>query len=95
MEMKMTKLTPANILSTIKNDKRIDQKIDIDINDDRVMIWLESGWTWDPLDGNRTCESFNLATCDWDEPDTIAYLKNRIKNIQAYDVEAHNALHHS
>jgi len=78
----MTKLTPANILATIRNDKRIDKAVDIDMNDDRAMIWLNDGYTWDPLDGNRTCESFNLATCGWDEPDTIAYLKQRIKCIE-------------
>lgn len=86
----MTKLTPANILSTIKNDKRIDQNVDFDAEGERAMVWLKDGWTWCPLDGNRTCESFILSTNQWEPADTISFLKSRIRSIESYDVEEHN-----
>ena len=86
----MTKLTPANILSTIKNDKRIDQNVDFDAEGERAMVWLKDGWTWCPLDGNRTCEAFILSTNQWEPADTISFLKSRIRSIEAYDVEEHN-----
>jgi len=86
----MTKLTTANIFAIIKKDDRIDPELDLIPEDDRVMIWLKTGWTWNRLDGNRTCETFNLSTCQWDEPDTISYLKSRIRSIEPYDVDEHN-----
>ena len=78
----MTKLTPANILSTIKSDKRIDQNVEFDGEGERALIWLNEGWTWNALDGNRSAEAFILSTNQWETADTVAFLKSRIKNIE-------------
>lgn len=78
----MAKLTPANIFATIKSDKRIDQNVEFDGEGERAMIWLNEGWTWNALDGNRSAEAFILSTNEWEPADTVAFLKSRIKNIE-------------
>ena len=77
----MTNLTPAIVLATIKNDKRIDQAVEWD-EPNKAIIWLNEGWTWNALDGNRTVEGFILSGNRWEPADTISYLKQCIKNIE-------------
>ena len=77
----MTKLTASNVLATIKNDPRIDQKVDFD-EPDKAIIYLNEGWTWEALDGNRSVEGFILSGNEWEPADTVAYLKQKIRNIE-------------
>ena len=77
----MTKLTARRVLYTIKGDKRIDQTVEWD-EPGKAIIWLNEGWTWNALDGNRTVEGFILLGNRWEPADTISYLKQCIKNIE-------------
>ena len=77
----MTKLTASIVLNTIKGDKRIDQKVDFD-EADKAIVYLEDGWTWNALDGNRTVEGFILSGNRWEPADTVSYLKQCIKHIE-------------
>lgn len=74
-------LTPAIVAKTIKGDPRIDQNVDYD-EPDAAIIHLADGWTWNPNDGNRSVEGFILKGNDWDEADTLGYLKKRISSIE-------------
>lgn len=69
------KLTIAYIKKAISNDPRFDQEIDILDDGDQVAVWLLDGWSWNPLDGNRHVEHFNLDP-NADECDTVAYWKH-------------------
>ena len=77
----MTNLTPAIVLATIKNDKRIDQAVEWD-EPNKAIICLNEGWTWNALDGNRTVEGFILSGNRWEPADTVSYLKQCIKHIE-------------
>jgi hypothetical protein len=82
----MTKLTPAIIQKVIKGNAKIDQKVDYS-EPGKALIYLTDGWTWEALDGNRSCEWFNLSNYFWEEADTISYLKERIKSIEPINPE--------
>lgn len=77
----MTNLTPAIVLATIKNDKRINQAVEWD-EPGKAIIWLNEGWTWNALDGNRTVEGFILSGNRWERCDSFGYFRRRIKYIE-------------
>jgi hypothetical protein len=60
-----------------KHKDKVDQTIDID--DDVVSIWTAPGYTFDARE-NRHVE--NLRIGDY-HPDSMAYLKECIKNIES------------
>lgn len=80
------KLTLAKIKQLIAKDPRIDQKLDIDDDGDDivVLIWTKYGWSWDAQE-DRHVETFRIGSY---ETDTVAYLKERIKFIEADKNEA-------
>ena len=75
----MTLLTKKHIKWFTENDKRFDPIVDWD-EPHKAIVHLVEGWTWNALDGNRSVEGFNL--WDHDEPDTLKYFQDRIKNIE-------------
>ena len=75
------KLTPALVQKIIKNNPKIDQTVDYD-EPGKAIIYLTEGYTWCALDGNRSVEGFYLYDYEWEEPDTVAYLKERITDIE-------------
>ena len=75
------KLTPEIIRKAIKGDNRIDQNIDFD-EPGKAIVYLTDGYTFDPLDGNRSVEGFVLADNYWTEPDTVGYLRRVLKSIE-------------
>ena len=77
----MTKLTVQIIRKAIKNDNRIDQNIDLD-EFGKAIVYLNEGYTFDPLDGNRSVEGFILSNNYSEKPDTISYLKQVLNNIE-------------
>lgn len=77
----MTKLTPYLVQKAIKGNAKIDQRVDYD-EPGKAIIYLNDGWTWEPLDGNRSVEGFILSDNFWEEADTVAHLKQRIKFIE-------------
>ena len=77
----MTKLTPYLVQKTIKGNAKIDQRVDYD-EPGKAIIYLNEGWTWEALDGNLSVEGFILSDNDWEEADTVAYIKSRIKFIE-------------
>jgi hypothetical protein len=88
MEIPMTKLTPYLVQKIIKGNPKIDQKVDYD-EPGKAILYLNDGWTWQACDGNRSVEGFNLADSFWEEPDNVAYLKERIKFIEPVDPECY------
>jgi hypothetical protein len=81
MEFTMTRLTASVLRKAIKGNAKIDQVVDYD-EEGKALVYLNEGWTWDTLDGNRSIEGFNLVGNEWEDPDTLAYLKERISNIE-------------
>jgi hypothetical protein len=77
----MTQLTPYLVQKTIKGNAKIDQRVDYD-EPGKAIIYLNEGWTWEALDGNRSVEGFILSDNDWEEADTVAHLKKCIKFIE-------------
>jgi hypothetical protein len=75
------RLTKLKLIALIKNDKRIDQKIDYD-EPGKAIVYLNEGWTWEANDGNRSVEGFILPGNQWEEADTIEHVKESIKNIE-------------
>ncbi len=75
------KLTKAKLIAMIKNDKRIDQTVDYD-EPGKAIVYLNEGWTWEANDGNRSVEGFILPDNQWEEPDSVGYVKERIKCIE-------------
>ena len=74
-------LTAKLVLKIIKNNKKIDQTVDFD-EDGKAIVYLNEGWTWNALDGNRSVEGFILSDNEWEEPDTVEYMKQQISNIE-------------
>ena len=74
-------LTAKLVLKIIKNNKKIDQTVDFD-EDGKAIVYLNEGWTWNALDGNRSVEGFILSDNEWEEPDTVEYMKQQIANIE-------------
>jgi hypothetical protein len=81
MEIPMTKLTPYLVQKTIKGNPKIDQRVDYD-EPGKAIIYLNEGWTWEALDGNRSVEGFILSDNFWEDADNLSYLKQRIKFIE-------------
>jgi len=77
----MTELTPYLVQKTIKNDKRVDQRVDYD-EPDKAIIYLADGYTWNANDGDRSVEGFILSGNDDEPADTVAYLKLRLRCIE-------------
>jgi len=77
----MIYLTPALVQKHIKDNPRIDQRVDYD-EPGKAIIYLTDGWTWNALDGNRSVEGFILKGNEWEPADTVSYLKYQIKNIE-------------
>lgn len=77
----MTKLTPYLVQKTIKGNPKIDQRVDYD-EPGKAIIYLNEGWTWEALDGNRSVEGFILSDNFWEDADNLSYLKQRIKFIE-------------
>ena len=75
------KITKAKLIAILKNDPRIDQTIDYD-EPGKAIVYLNEGWTWEALDANRSVEGFILPDNQWEEPDTVEYVKERIKYIE-------------
>ena len=79
----MSKILTFNyIRKAIKGDERFDQNIDILEGGEQVAVWLNDGWSWNPLDGNRHVEHFNIGgngrlVCF----DTEAYWKHAVAGI--------------
>jgi hypothetical protein len=75
-------LTLSYIKRAIKNDNRFDQNID-ECSEGVVAVWLKDGWSWNPLDGNRHVEHFNLESNHWSShnPDTVQHWKQTCKMI--------------
>jgi len=78
----MTTLTVAIIRKAIKGNSKIDQNIELD-EEGKALVWLNEGWTWNANDGNRSIEGFNLRDNNYEEPDTLAYFKERISMIES------------
>jgi hypothetical protein len=78
----MTTLTVAIICKAIKGNSKIDQNIELD-EEGKALVWLNEGWTWNANDGNRSIEGFNLRDNNYEEPDTLAYFKERISMIES------------
>jgi hypothetical protein len=76
------RLTKSKLIALIKNDKRIDQEIDYD-EPGKAIVYLNEGWTWEANDGNRSVEGFILPNNQWEEADSVEYVKERIKYIEA------------
>ena len=74
-------LTAKLVLKIIKNNQKIDQTVDFD-EDGKAIVYLNEGWTWNALDGNRSVEGFILSDNEWEEPDTVEYMKQTIANIE-------------
>ena len=74
-------LTAKLVLKIIKNNQKIDQTVDFD-EDGKAIVYLNEGWTWNALDGNRSVEGFILSDNEWEEPDTVEYMKQQIANIE-------------
>ena len=73
-------LTVKKVRALIKNNPKIDQDFEVSEQDNQAVIWLNEGWTWNALDGNRSVEIVNLA--GGYEPDTTEYLRDAIKRIE-------------
>jgi len=84
----MTKLTPYLVQKIIKGNPKIDQRVDYD-EPGKAIIYLNEGWTWEALDGNRSVEGFILSDNDWEDADIVADLKQRIKFIEPVDPECY------
>lgn len=74
------KLTLAYIKKFIKDDPRFDQVIDTD-EPCKAFVWVNEGWTWDYMDGNRHMEAFVIDDEDGDDIDTVGYFKQQVKGI--------------
>jgi hypothetical protein len=79
----MTKLTLAHIKKVVAADPRLDKQIDLD-EPGKAIVYTADGWTWDPMDGDRTVEGFliNDENCDNDPQDTLGYFKAQVSRIQ-------------
>jgi hypothetical protein len=75
------KLTLAQIRKAVAADARLEKEIDLD-EAGKAILYTAEGWTWEPMDGNRTVEGFWYADNDFDERDTLAYFKERLQAIQ-------------
>jgi len=82
----MTKLTLAYIRKAIANDPRFDQMIDLD-EPGKAFVYVDAGFTWYPLDGDRSFESFYISTDNLDDApiDTVAYWKRCVSNIAPFE----------
>jgi hypothetical protein len=74
----MTKLTVELVRKAIAGNPKIDQEIDLE-EPGKAIVCTTHGWMY--YDGTATW-GFNLKNCQYDEPDTVSYLKEQIKMIQ-------------
>ena len=79
----MTYLTAKYIRAAVAKDPRI-ESVEWD-EMGKALVWLEEGYTWNWLDGDRSIEGFIYAedNSDWAERDTVAYWKGQVANITA------------
>ena len=74
------KLTTQYIRTVAKRDRRIDE-VEI-CPDHQVTVWLDPKWTWNALDGNITCMTYNVQGAEeWCRDDVATFL-GHIKNIE-------------
>lgn len=79
----MTKLTLQHIRKAVAADPRLDKQIDLD-EPGKAIVYTADGWTWDPMDGDRTVEGFLISddNADNDPRDTLRYFKDTVARIQ-------------
>ena len=79
----MTYLTAKYIRAAVSKDSRIDPEIEWD-ESGKAIVWLVDGYTWNPLDGNRSVDAFIISERNADEAprDTVAHWKSCVSNIQ-------------
>ena len=74
------KLTTNYIRRIAKRDHLIDE-VEI-CPDHQVTVWLKPDWTWNALDGNITCMTYNVQGSDDDYRDNVATFLQHIKFIE-------------
>ncbi|CAB4130705.1 hypothetical protein UFOVP122_21 [uncultured Caudovirales phage] len=74
------KLTTDYIRRIAKRDHRIDE-IEI-CPDHQVTVWLDPKWTWNALDGNITCMTYNVQGADDYCRDDVATFLDHVHNIE-------------
>ena len=79
----MTKLTLAHIKKAVAADPRLDKQIDLE-EPGKAIVYTADGWTWEPMDGNRTVEGFLISddNGDNDPRDTLGYFRERLSMIR-------------
>lgn len=79
----MTKLTLNHIRRAVTADSRLEKEIDLD-EPGKAIVYTADGYTWNPLDGNRTVEGFLISdnNADGDPRDTLEYFKAQVSSIQ-------------
>ena len=75
-------LTLTRLRAEIAKDPRIEAEVDLD-EPGKAIVYTADGWTWEPMDGNRTVEGFLISAdnCDGDRQDTLAYFRERQRAI--------------
>jgi len=74
------KLTTGYIRLIAKRDPRIDE-VEI-CPDHQVTVWLDPKWTWNALDGNITCMTYNVQGSDDCFRDEAKTFLDHLKNIE-------------
>lgn len=74
------KLTRSEVERIISKDPRV-ESADWD-EPGKAIVYLTEGYTWCALDGNRSVEGFNLADNQWEDPDPVGYLLDRLDSVE-------------
>lgn len=77
------KLTLAHIKKEVARNPRLAPEVDLD-EPGKAIVYTAEGWTWDPMDGNRTVEGFLISAdnADNDPQDTLGYFRERVRMIK-------------
>ena len=75
-------LTLTRLRAEIAKDPRIEAEVDLD-EPGKAIVYTADGWTWEPMDGNRTVEGFLISADNFygDRQDTLAYFRERQRAI--------------
>ena len=75
-------LTLTRLRAEIAKDPRIEAEVDLD-EPGKAIVYTADGWTWEPMDGNRTVEDFLISADNFygDRQDTLAYFRERQRAI--------------
>lgn len=76
----MKKLTTAYVLAYAKKDKRIDG-VEI-CPDNQIVVWLDPAYTWCALDGNRSCNIYNIEGSDPEYHDDLQTFLDDVRWIE-------------